>query len=275
MRFKESFDRLATAIGLALVTAAWSGIAPAAGNATGISLTEPEKAFIRSHPTLTLCIDPNWLPYEGLDTNGNHVGLVAEYMLEIQTRTGLAFEVVKTNSWEESWELAEQGQCDLVSGLNRTRERERYMSFTEDYINEPSVLVVRSDNTGIRTLADLHGKRLAIVEGYSLDEKLALDHPQIQRIYATDLRDALTKVSTGDADAAIDSKFVMETLLATGGYANVQIVGESGYLNLVRMGVRRDHYRGYSILNKAVLSLTHADHKAIRARYESVANAEG
>ena len=247
-----------------------AGTLKAGGHESGIALTEPEKAFIRNNPTLTLCIDPNWLPYEGLTADGRYVGLIAEYMLEIQTRTGLAFEVVKTANWEESWKLAEAGDCDLISGLNRTRERERYVSLTEDYINEPSVLVVGSASS-VRTLNDLHGKRLAIVQGYSLDEQLGMDHPQIQRVYANDLDDALAKVAAGDADAAVDSKFIMESLLARGDYGGLKIVGESGYLNLLRMGVRRDHYRGFTILNKAVLSLTHADHKAIRARYEAAA----
>lgn len=253
-----------------VVGALFAGSLQAGGHESGIALTEPEKVFIRNNPTLTLCIDPNWLPYEGLTADGRHVGLIAEYMLEIQTRTGLAFEIIKTDSWDESWKLAEAGECDLISGLNRTRERERYVSLTEDYINEPSVLVVAA-GSDVRTLNDLHGKRLAIVQGYSLDEKLAVDHPQIQRIYATDLRDALAKVAAGDADAAVDSKFIMESLLASGDFSGLRIAGESGYLNLLRMGVRRDHYRGFTILNKAVLSLSHSDHKAIRARYEAAA----
>ena len=65
----------------------------------------------------------------------------------------------------------------------------------------------------------------------------------------------------------------METRLGSGNYPGLQIAGETGYLNLIRIGVRRDRYRGYTIMNKAVRSLSYSDHKAIRARYQASAGA--
>jgi len=124
-----------------LVVAASASTTPAIAQdaRSGLNLTEPEKAFIKANPTLILCVDPDWLPYEGLSADGRHIGLVAEYALEFQTRTGLQFDLVKADTWEESWQLVEAGKCDIVAGLNRTRNREEYLSFTEEYINEPKV----------------------------------------------------------------------------------------------------------------------------------------
>ena len=232
----------------------------------GLKLTEPEKAFIRDNPTLTMCVDPDWLPYEGLTAEGQHIGLIAEYALEFQTRTGLVFELIRTKSWDESWRLVEAGKCDIVPGLNRTRERELYLSFTEEYINEPKVLVIRSGRSDITTLPDVQGKSIALVQGYSLDEKLALDYPRINRVYVSSLREGLSKLANGEVDAVVGAKYLMETLITAGGYTNLQIVAETRYLNQVRIGVRRDYYRGFTILNKAVKSLTYSEHKAIRAR---------
>jgi ABC-type amino acid transport substrate-binding protein len=257
---------------LGLATFALTGAATAGGH-SGLELTDPEKAFIRDNPTLTLCVDPNWLPYEGLSADGKHVGLLAEYMLEFQTRTGLVFEIVQTRSWEQSWQLATEGKCDLISGLNRTQDRERYVSFTKEYVNEPSVLVTR--NGGINRLEDMSGKRLAVVQGYSLDEKIALDYPGVIRVYVPKLDDGLAKVAAGEVDAVAGSMFLMQSKLASGAYPSLQIAGETGYLNLIRVGVRRDRYRGYTIMNKAVRSLTYSDHKAIRERYKASMTGSG
>ena len=252
-----------------LVVAASAATAPAVAQdpRSGLSLTEPEKAFIKANPTLTLCVDPDWLPYEGLSADGKHIGLVAEYALEFQTRTGLQFDLVKADTWEESWQLVEAGKCDIVAGLNRTRNREEYLSFTEEYINEPKVLVTQTGRSDINGVADLQGKSIALVQGYSLDEKLALDYPRINRVYVGSLRDGLAKLANGDVDGVVGAKFLMETAIADGGYTNLRIVGDTRYLNLVRVGIRRDYYRGFTIMNKAVSSFSYSEHKAIRERY--------
>ncbi|UCG73382.1 MAG: transporter substrate-binding domain-containing protein [Chromatiales bacterium] len=267
-----TFVRFARAV--CLVVAALASTGPAVGQDArpGLNLTEPEKAFIKSNPTLTLCVDPDWLPYEGLSADGKHVGLISEYALELQTRTGLQFELVKTASWEESWQLVEAGECDIVAGLNRTRAREEYLSFTEEYINEPKVLVTQTGRGDIKSLPDLQGKSIGLVKGYSLDEKLGLDYPKINRVYVSSLRDGLAKLSKGEVDGVVGAKFLMETAIADGGYTNLQIVSETRYLNLVRVGLRRDYYRGFTIMNKAVNSLSYADHKAIRESYLAAAS---
>ncbi len=267
MKIKNSAGLISKAAWIVIGTLAATSPAVAAEAQAGLQLTEPEKAFIKAKPTLTLCVDPDWLPYEGLSADGKHVGLIAEYALELQTRTGFAFELVPTASWEESWQLVEAGDCDIVAGLNRTRDREEYLSFTEEYINEPQVLVIQTGRSDINGLPDLQGKRLAMVQAYSLDEKLALDYPRIDRVYVASIRDGVARLANGEVDGVVGAKFLMETLLEESGYTNLQIVGDTRYLNLVRVGLRRDYFRGFTIMNKAVKSFSHADHKAIRERY--------
>lgn len=267
MKTKNTLGRLSQAV--CVVVGVLASIVPAiaAEAQAGLKLTEPEKAFIRNNPTLTLCVDPDWMPYEGLSPDGKHVGLLAEYALEFQTRTGLQFELVPTKSWEESWQLIEAGDCDIVAGLNRTREREEYLSFTEEYINEPKVLVIQTGRTDIKGLADLQGKSLAVVKDYTLDERLALDYPKINRVYVSSLRDGVARLANGEVDGVAGAKFLMEALLEESGYTNLQIVGDTRYLNLVRVGLRREYYRGFTIMNKAVNSFSYSEHKAIRERY--------
>lgn len=267
MKTKNTLGRVSKAVCVVVGVLASMVPAIAAEAQAGLKLTEPEKAFIRSNPTLTLCVDPDWLPYEGLSAGGKHVGLIAEYALELQTRTGFAFELVPTKSWEESWQLVEAGDCDIVAGLNRTRKRQEYLSFTEEYINEPKVLVIQTGRSDINGLPDLQGKSIALVQGYSLDEKLALDYPKINRVYVSSIRDGVARLANGEVDGVVGAKFLVEALLEESGYTNLQIVGDTRYLNLVRVGLRRDYYRGFTIMNKAVKSFSYAEHKAIRERY--------
>ena len=51
-----------------------------------------------------------------------------------------------------------------------TPERNALMAFTDSYAANPSVLLTHKDRTEIETLANLRGKRVAIVEGFSTSE---------------------------------------------------------------------------------------------------------
>ena len=244
-----------------------SQAASAGGHIRSIEFTPAEQAFIAANPTLRLCVDPNWVPYEGLTADGEYTGLIPEYMREIEARTGMRFEVVNTASWAETWALATDGGCDVMSGLNQTQDREPYIAFTEPYITEPAVLVTQAGRTDINKIPDLDGKRLAVVQGYALDEKVGLDFPGIQRVYVKDLSEGLAQVEAGSVDAIADSQFIVKSLLKTMDSDNFRVVDETRYLNVLRLGVRRDGYRLYTIMNKAVKSLSYADQDEIRERY--------
>jgi ABC-type amino acid transport substrate-binding protein len=103
-------------------------------------LNDLEKDYLNNHPIIKLCVDPDWLPYEKLDEQGEYSGLVAEYLGLISQRLNIAFDVLASRSWKETQQLYQKGTCDVVSALNKTVEREQYLNFTRPYINSPAVL---------------------------------------------------------------------------------------------------------------------------------------
>ena len=45
-----------------------------------VSLTQAERAYLKEHKKVTLCVDPDWVPYEHIDANGKHVGIAADLL---------------------------------------------------------------------------------------------------------------------------------------------------------------------------------------------------
>ena len=58
-----------------------------------VSLTQQEKDFIQDHPIIHLGVDPNFVPYEFIDTDKSYNGIAKEYLDLISQKTGLSFEV--------------------------------------------------------------------------------------------------------------------------------------------------------------------------------------
>lgn len=92
-------------------------------------LTEAEKEFIKTHPVIRLGIDPKFIPYEFIDTDGTYKGIAADYLKLISERTGLQFEVEKNLTWEQAHEKGVQKQLDALPCVGKTKERERYFLF--------------------------------------------------------------------------------------------------------------------------------------------------
>jgi len=227
-------------------------------------LNSEEQAYLEKVPTIKMCVDPDWLPYEKLDRQGQHIGLVAEYMALISNRLNINLSVVKATSWEETQKLYQNGMCDIVSALNKTPERENHLLFTEPYIKSPTVLVIKNSNVQARQLTDLNGKKLAMVKGYVYDEKLRKDYPEIQIVYQTNMDMALQKVSTGEIDATLGPLFLIFALTQEQNLDNVKIMGNSEYQDELRIGIKQGNTVLANIFNKAISSLSVEDHTFMR-----------
>ena len=233
-----------------------------------LMLNAEEEHYLRTNPTIKVCVDPDWLPYEKLDANGRYTGLVAEYIDFFANKLQVKFEILNSDSWEETQNLYKEGKCDLVSALNKTSVREEHLVFTEPYITSPAVLVIKT-NEQAKQLADYNGRKLAMVKGYVYDEKIRKQYPGIQIIYSQNMSEAISKVSNGEADATIAPLFLAFSLLqeANSGVANLTISGNSGYQDELRFGVTNNNDFLANILNKAVYSLTEDDHVFLKKKW--------
>ena len=44
----------------------------------GIVLNKQEEEYLSSRKIFTMCVDPDWEPFEKLDNNANHIGISAD-----------------------------------------------------------------------------------------------------------------------------------------------------------------------------------------------------
>jgi len=128
--------------------------------------SEAEHRYLERKKEITMCVDPDWMPYEKLE-NGRHIGIVADYYRELQRKLGIPITIVASKSWRESLELARNRKCDLLSLLMRTPERSEFINVTPNVFDMPSVIATRNDQFFINTLEDVLDKPIGVVKGYA------------------------------------------------------------------------------------------------------------
>ena len=127
-----------------------------------LELTVEERAFLRDHPVIHLGVDPSFVPYEFIDTDGTYKGIAADYIALIQERTGLNMVVTPDLTWAEAYEKAVKGEIDVLPCVGQTPEREKYFLFSEGYFTFQRAVFYNEETKGINRFEDLYGKTVAV-----------------------------------------------------------------------------------------------------------------
>ena len=234
-----------------------------------------EQQWIKDHPVVRIATDSRLAPLEYIE-NGKYKGLVADYLAAVTRLSGLRFELVPTDSWNQAQQAFLDGKVDLFPNATPLRVdaqvRERLL-FTEPYFSSPMIIVTRSDQPVILNPEELDGKEVAIRGGGSSEREFAARFPGFRPVYTSQAGDGLEMVLSGDAYASIGSEAVYLPLLRR---RYVGRLGVSGVLNdmplVTAMGVRKDEPLLYSIVSKSLAGLSAHDTDLIYQRWAKAAD---
>ena len=229
-----------------------------------LNLTTKERAFLASNPVLKVGIDRDWPPFEYLDTNDATLqGISRDYIKLLEELLQLEFKIQDQLSWTETLAEAKTGAIDVFPAITNTPERRAYLSFTQPYIRSPMVIVTDNKVSFISDMAELNGKRVAVVKGYASHEMIKSHHPLIQLDLRDSALESLKAVAAGEVYAFIDNLAVASYLIRTQGLANLKISGQTPYSFDLSMGVQKTQPELQSILNKALKYISRQRHSEI------------
>jgi polar amino acid transport system substrate-binding protein len=156
---------------------------------------------------------------------------------------------VEVADWESVLQQARDGNIDGIAAAWRNPERDTYLLFSEPYLTNRIVPVVRGDfDALIRSGEDLYGLRVALVTNYAYGDEIKALEPRIDVIGATSAADALEQVRQGRADAALVDELVARSLLDAPGSGNLTVLRAVLAYRSLHFAVSRAHPRAEEIL---------------------------
>ena len=218
------------------------------------NLTQEEKEYLKNKKKITACIDPDWMPLEGFK-DGVHVGISAEYMDIFRNNLGISIDVINTKSWEESIEFAKERKCDILTLAMQTKERSRYLNFTEPYLKTPVVLVTKPNVQFIADFNNIKGKKLGVPAGYSFAEILKERYKNLDLVYVKSDKDGLDKVKRGEIFGYVGTLASVGYLFQTDFTGELKIAGKFDETWELGVGVRNDDLTLLGIFQKAIWSI--------------------
>lgn len=240
-------------------------------NPKRLTFSKDEQRYLKTKNSINMCVDPQWMPFEEIDSQGNHIGIFADYIAHMQSRINTKIKLVPTKTWSESLEFFKEGKCEILSGLNKTPDRSRFIDFTLPYFSTKAVIVINSDTKDkIETLKDVEGKTLGIVKDYFYEEIIRKRYPYIKIRHVKSLNDAVMQVSDKKIFATIASLPLITYQINKYAITNIKIVAHTEPSNIFRVGIKKGDTYLQSIFNKIISTITENEQLEIQKKWMHV-----
>ena len=241
-----------------------------------ISFTPEESAYIQKAKPITMCVDPDWVPFERITPEGKHEGIGADLVQLVARRVGLQLQLVPTKTWEESLAASKAGRCQITSFLNESASRAAWLQFTTPIFLDPNILVTREEHAYVGDLRGLSNEVLALPRGTMVEERIRQEFPNLRVVLTNTEDEAIELVSTRKADLTVRSLIVAAYAIKKEGLFNLKIAGQvPQFVNQLRIGVLKDETLLLSILDKGARTITPQEREMISNRHVSVKVQQG
>lgn len=223
-------------------------------------LTVAEEEYLRQLGPVTMCVDPDWRPFEYINEKGIYSGVAADLINLMSKRTGIEFKLIPTANWEESILKSKQDECMILACLNQTWDRKKWLFFTNTYFSDQNVLITREEHVDIVKLSRMKGSTIALPGSTSIEERIRKEYPALKIILYNNEEEAFRAVNDRQADMTIRSLTMAAHLIKSEGWFNLKIAGQfPDFINEFKIGVTKSQPQLRDILNKAILTLNEED----------------
>ena len=232
--------------------------------------TQEERQYIKDNPVIEIGVDPNFVPFEFIDTDDIYKGIANDFLLVIEERTGIKFVVRKGLSWSEAYELAVEGELDMLPSVSKTSDRDKYFLFSDPYYRFQRVIVMPENDTNVQNYRDLFGETVAVQMNSSHHSYLQ-DYPEIDVSAYVSVEDALEALSSGEEQYFLGNLAATNYISREMGITHLKYVSvDNGLATNLHFAVSKDNPVLLSIINKSLDSMTEEERLLIFNKWINV-----
>ena len=217
--------------------------------------------------TIVVSTDANYAPQSFLNDKGELEGFDVSVAKEVAKRLGVKvkfitpdWDLITAGKWGKRWDIS-------IGSMTPTKERKNALLFTLPYYSSPAQFAIHKDNTDIKTLADLAGKRIGIAgettnERY-LQKDLSIEDVKIVyqdwkpgklQTYPTDANH-IEDLSLGDGlrlDAIFSSKQTIAEAIRSGCGKGcpMKMIGEPPYYEPLSFALDKSRANSQTLVDK-------------------------
>ena len=253
------------------VFARWAGVGPDRGSGLSwIRLTTEEKQWLAAHPVIRFGSNPRWAPLEFIDREGIPQGISHDYLERFGQILGVDFRYVPIGNWPDAVAKLRSGEVDLLTSLNKASLPKGEFAFTPPYLSLQTAIFTREDTPYVGDIAELKGRKVAVVPGYGVKEYLVPKCPAAEVTFAKDVPTALRMLQEGAVDAYVGSLLIASHYIQAGGHGRIKVAGSTPFVYQPALTCRKEWSLLADILDKALDGVSEDEKNAIAREWMTV-----
>ena len=255
-----------------LCAAALLLLVPVAEASETVTLTPEQRAYLAQLGPLTVAPDPDWMPFEFVDADGNFTGIAADLLDLLEQRLGIEFSYVIPRDWDEALEWSQAGEVLILPFLNQSPAREEWLVFTEPLFIDPNVFITRNEHPFISDARQLSNETMVLPSGTSIEERVRAAFPNLQIVTVPSEREVFQMIESGEAQLTLRSMTISAYTIRSQGLFNLRINGQAPdeFINYLRMGVLANEPMLRDILNAGIATITPQEREQIANRHVNI-----
>jgi signal transduction histidine kinase/ABC-type nitrate/sulfonate/bicarbonate transport system substrate-binding protein len=234
-----------------------------------IYLSQEEKEFIQN-TTLKVSVSKDFKPISFQNTNGTASGISTEYWEILAKKLGLNMKYKFEGVFSNQLKSIKEKQADIILSIGKTKERENYALFTDEYVSFPIAIATKNSENFIEDFSKVIDKKIAVGRNFTAHKLLIKKYPNINFIFVENIKDGLKLVRQGKVFGFVDMKPTLSYNIKKPGFEDIKIAGNTGTTFKVSIMIRDDYPLLKSALNKAIDSVEVSDLLQIIKVYENV-----
>jgi diguanylate cyclase (GGDEF)-like protein/PAS domain S-box-containing protein len=228
-----------------------------------LKFTKEETLYLKEKKQITMCIDPDWMPFEAFDKNSNHIGLTSDFFKIFREELSVPIKTVKTDTWSQSLEFAKNRKCDILSLAMETPSRKKYLNFTTPYLDAPLVLATKLDKQFVNDFSTLKTQKVGIPKGYAYLELLKNSYPNLNIVEVENVKDGLNKVVNDELFGYVGTLLTIGYLFQKEFTGELKIAGKFDEKWALGVAVRNDDKKLLGIFSKIISNIDEIKKKNI------------
>lgn len=224
-----------------------------------VSLTNKELKYLKEKKVLKVCLIPPFMPYEGIDEKGNHIGVTKDLMKKAQEALNIKFEVFKTNNFAQSLKAIKERKCDFMPLVKDLENRRSFLNFTKPYLTIETGIATRSNEVFIEDLEQILDKKIGVSKDTAYENYIRKNYPKINLVTFDHTKEALNALREEKIFGYVNNIGVMGLAIQQNADFSIKIAGKLDFPFEVSIGTRNDEPLLNSIFQKVVKSINQED----------------
>ncbi len=219
-------------------------------------MTDSEIKWLQQNDSITVAFFPYYPPYQFINEDGDIVGVFVEYLDLLEKKVGYKFKRKYYQEWPTMLSDIQNKNVDIAVEIQSTKSRSTYLNFYAELFESKHVITARKGTIHSKKLSDYNNKKITVPQDYAVLENLKQKYPKLTFIEDENDLVCLKKLNSGEYDAYIGPRAVVNYIIKTQNLDNLKIVSETGLVYKPGITVHKKNRILNDIIQKAVNNIS-------------------